>query len=718
MNAARRAHHLKLIVFTVVAAVVLTLWALAAVSITNARRAALDDAMNNAANLSAAFADEINFVIRDIDGAMSVVADKVIEHRGNFNVYEMADQIRQMSVVTLQVSLIGPDGWMRSTTLDPHPGPVDLSDREHFRVPADPSFRGIFISKPVTGRVSGRVTIQIARQIESKEGRFLGVLVFSVPPEALTVLQKSTDIGPRGFINLVGFDNVVRARFSANSPDGLKGVGETVAGHPTPAELSANGDGLAISQDTIDHVTRIVSNRRVPNYPLVVGVGLDLEQRLAEANAHAEVLIAMAGIASLLLAGLVLYLMREIGRRVAHQIALDEESDKLYAANIDLLASKARAEQAETLLSDAIDCVSEAFIIYDKDDRLVLCNDVYRRLYPRTAQFIQPGTSFEELLRLGLARGEYQEAIGREEQWLAERISRHQQASGVVEQHLSDGRHLLITERRMKSGGIAGLRVDVTDLVRTKEALIRAEAANQAKSMFLANMSHELRTPLNAIIGFSQLIKDQILGPANPPAYADYAKDIHDAGEHLLEVISNVLDASRIEVGKFDIKEEPVEVGELMQSAVQTVRVQAANKSLALELRPPEAPVSLRADALRLRQILINLLANAVKFTPQGGRVTLSFAASPAAAVFAVTDTGIGMSPEEIAVATKPFHQIENALVKRYEGVGLGLSLAKHMTEMHGGTLEIESEKGVGTTVRVVLPAERILRARKASAAA
>ena len=387
-------------------------------------------------------------------------------------------------------------------------------------------------------------------------------------------------------------------------------------------------------------------------------------------------------------------------------------------ADEELHRALQRAEQAETLLSDAIDCVSEAFVIYDKDDRLVLCNDVYRRLYPRTAQSIQPGMSFEALLRHGLAAGEYQEAIGREDQWLAERISRHQQASGAVEQHLADGRHLLISERRMKSGGIAGLRVDVTDLVRTKEALIRAEAANQAKSMFLANMSHELRTPLNAIIGFSQLIRDQILGPVNPPAYAGYAKDIHAAGDHLLELISNVLDASRIEVGKLDIKEEMVEVGELAQSAVQTVRVQATKKSIALELRLPEAPAGLRADALRLRQILINLLANAVKFTPEGGRVTLSFAASPEAAVFAVTDTGIGMSPEEIAVATEPFHQIENALVKRHEGVGLGLALAKHMTEMHGGTLEIESEKGVGTTVRVVLPAERILRAPKASAAA
>ena len=280
----------------------------------------------------------------------------------------------------------------------------------------------------------------------------------------------------------------------------------------------------------------------------------------------------------------------------------------------------------------------------------------------------------------------------------------------------------MTTERRMTSGGIAGLRIDITNLVQTSEALqkalIKAEAVNVAKTLFLANMSHELRTPLNAVIGFSEIISNQTLGPAGVPAYAEYAKDIHDSGEHLLELINNVLDASRVEVGKLDLKEETVEIGEIVQSAMQAVRVQAGKKSLALELHLPEEPVGLRADPLRLRQILINLLANAVKFTPEVGRVTLSFEASHSSAIFAVVDTGIGMSPDEIAVATEPFRQIENAMVKRHEGVGLGLSLAKHMTEMHGGKLEIESSKGVGTTVRVVLPADRILRASKTSAAA
>jgi signal transduction histidine kinase len=165
------------------------------------------------------------------------------------------------------------------------------------------------------------------------------------------------------------------------------------------------------------------------------------------------------------------------------------------------------------------------------------------------------------------------------------------------------------------------------------------------------------------------------------------------------------------------MKEETVEIGDLVRRTMQAVALQADKKLIALETHLPEEPVGLRADPLRLRQILINLLANAIKFTPDGGHVTLSFEASPAAAVFAVVDTGIGMSRDEIALATEPFQQIENSLVKRHEGVGLGLSLAKNMTEMHGGTLEIASEKEIGTTVRVILPAERILHVPKASAA-
>jgi light-regulated signal transduction histidine kinase (bacteriophytochrome) len=396
----------------------------------------------------------------------------------------------------------------------------------------------------------------------------------------------------------------------------------------------------------------------------------------------------------------------------ATNIELETVNTKLMAARASQERSAARANQAENLLTDALNCVSEAFVIWDKDGHLIHCNNAFKDLQPQSSQeYLGHGISFEEMLRYNVAIGKYKIEAGQEEQWISEHMRLFHLASGSANIALSDGRHIMITNRRMKSGGIAGLRIDITGLMQSSEVLKRAlsqsQDVNQAKALFLANMSHELRTPLNAIIGFSQVIRDQKFGPVGVPAYAEYANDINDAGEHLLELITNVLDASRAEIGELDMKEEIVESVEIMYSAISLVRSQAGKKKIALELQPSKTPAMLRVDRLRLRQILTNLLTNAVKFTPEGGHIILSFEATPAGSVFAVSDNGIGMSPDEIEVAIEPFRQIDNALVKRHEGVGLGLSLVLKMTEAHGGKLEILSEKGLGTTVRVVLPPER-----------
>jgi len=721
-----QARRLKLWLMAAVAAILLIMWALAVLSNVNARHVALENAGREADNLSAAFADEVNRTMNDLSGTMSLIAEKVAERHGNLNIYDIRDQIARMSSAIVQASVIDPDGHLHSTTLEPHPAPIDLSDREHFQVQRDGAYEGMFIGKPVTGRLTHAPTIQLSQRIEDKNGNLFGVLVFSVPPGALTSLPMMVDLGPRGVIGLIGADNVLRARFSATSPDGLEDVGRVIAAHPTPAEAANDGKPI-IRTNVLDHITRIFSNRWVLGYPLVVGVGLDLDATLAAANADARAMYFLVGTATLVLVLLVLYLLREIDRRTAREIALADEHRKLElanaglaaskhqleAANADLETSKQRAEQVETRLTDAIECIPQPFVIYDKDDRLIHCNKAFQQAFPHPGIPDIRGMKFDVLVADSLAQGTFKDAPESKDLWMAARTEMHRRAESTMQVALADGRHFLATDRRMKSGGSAGLRVDVTDLVRTKDALqaalTEAEAANKAKTLFLANMSHELRTPLNAVIGFSDIIKNQIMGPVGVPAYADYANDIHNAGHHLLGLVGNILDASRIEAGKFDLYEEPVEVAELVHGAMQAVRPQAEKKSLTLIERLPEKPIAVLADPLRLRQVLINLLSNAVKFTPQGGRVTLFFQASAQRVAFAVVDDGIGMTREEAKIAVEPFRQIENVLVKRYEGVGLGLSLAKRITEMHGGTLEIESAKGVGTTVRVILPVERVV---------
>ena len=245
-------------------------------------------------------------------------------------------------------------------------------------------------------------------------------------------------------------------------------------------------------------------------------------------------------------------------------------------------------------------------------------------------------------------------------------------------------------------------------LVETKNA---AEAASRAKTEFLANMSHELRTPLNAIIGFSEILKQEPLGPLGHASYRDYVRDVYESGIHLLRIINDILDLSKIEVGKLTLSETPVDPREVIESCMRIVRERADNGGIALVAEmTPDLP-TLNADERMVKQVLLNLLSNAIKFTPSGGSVRIVARVDDAdGLIIQVVDTGIGIAVADIDRALQPFEQIDSSLHRKYQGTGLGLPLARSMCEMHGGRFTIESTVGQGTTVTVHFPAERSLR--------
>lgn len=262
-----------------------------------------------------------------------------------------------------------------------------------------------------------------------------------------------------------------------------------------------------------------------------------------------------------------------------------------------------------------------------------------------------------------------------------------------------------------------GILLDITERKQVEQTIRRAheeaEKGSQAKTNFLANMSHELRTPLNAVIGFSEMMMHQTLGPLNPPKYREYAGDIRGAAVHLLDLISDILDLSRHEAGQFELRETTLDANELLKECERFFSTRAQQRGMAFQVRLSAEPVKLRVDHLRIRQIMLNLISNAMKFTDDGGSILIEVRLDPSGPQLRVQDTGIGMDKPQIAKAFEPFGRVESQLTSGREGTGLGLPLSAVLAEHHDGELLLESEPGRGTLAILQLPDHRLLRKRQ-----
>jgi signal transduction histidine kinase len=347
-------------------------------------------------------------------------------------------------------------------------------------------------------------------------------------------------------------------------------------------------------------------------------------------------------------------------------------------------------------------------VLCDEADRIVLINNKFRAFFPEIAHLATPGRPFFEMISAAARLGLASDVNDDPDAWLAQReLLRRNQIPHV--QHLSSGRWLLVSEHSTHSGQMVAIYTDITALKQGEEELRSAkglaEQAAQAKSDFLAAMSHELRTPLNAVIGFSDTMLSGVFGDLANERYREYVQDIHRSGLHLLSLINDILDLSKIEAGHFSVDREPVDMAEVVERAVAMTRDSAVAHDLTVALSLPENLPKVDGDKRRLLQVLLNLLSNAVKFTPEGGRITIQARAEDPGLVLQVIDDGIGIKPADIPLALQVFGQIDSARSRRFPGTGLGLPLSRRLVELHGGSLTVDSEPGAGTTVTVRLPA-------------
>ncbi|HEX3675172.1 MAG TPA: ATP-binding protein [Rhizomicrobium sp.] len=361
----------------------------------------------------------------------------------------------------------------------------------------------------------------------------------------------------------------------------------------------------------------------------------------------------------------------------------------------------ARAHSAEGRLVSALETSREGVLLVSSAGRILVANAQMRSFFPHLADELAPGNELAVtagVMQAHLAEGSLLPSL--------EEIGISRAGAGKsAERQLRDGRWVRVTGSRTPDGDLFIFLSDFTAIKEREENFRRAkqaaETANAAKTRFLANMSHELRTPLNAIIGFSEIISGQIFGAIANAKYVDYATDIMRSGRHLLDVINSVLDLSRSEAGKMELKGEVVDLRYILRDAAKIVREQCRVAGLTLSFNEPAGELPVWGEKSKLRQIVLNLLSNAIKFTDAGGAVSIAVKQSDSDITVEVFDTGIGMSEADLEVAFTPFAQVDDRLARRYEGAGLGLPLTKALVDLHGGELTLESIPGVGTKARV-----------------
>jgi signal transduction histidine kinase len=586
------------------------------------------------------------------------------------------------------IALIDASGALVNWSRQQPVAALDVADRDYFRYLSQHDDPNIYISHAIEGRTSGKWIIILARRISGPDGTFLGVAVGLVRADYLEDFFRTISMRPGEAITVLARDGTAIAGY----PDIANRRGKRLSEQSEWYERVAEGGGPYNSHGFLIGLRQIVTVHPLHDYPLVVDVNMSEKAVLARMYEEASVVV----IATITVALGFTVLFSVIAAQFRRQ---EEQNAKLNAGASALVASERKLKAYAEMSADW-------FWEQDADLRFSMDSRIPHISLPTD---------------VGMTRWEFADPAMDPRRWDAHKAdlaARRPFRDFRWERLRTDG-----TRGYMSTSGdpifddngtflgYHGTGRDVTgDVEAARELRLakeHAEAANRSKSEFLANMSHELRTPLHAIIGFAELMQDKSYEWIREK-YVEWSGDILNSGRHLLDVINGVLELSRIEAGRYDLSDDEVDLAVVIRGCVGMVRLQAEENRVSIDCAIGNQVML--GDRRAMRQIVLNLLTNAVKFTPPGGAVSIR--AEPTAnedLAVIVTDNGIGIEPSALASLCEPFTQADASISRKYGGTGLGLAISSKLMVLHGGTLTIESTPGQGTTVRITIPAARVI---------
>ena len=587
--------------------------------------------------------------------------------------------------------------------------PLSAADRPWFTSHRESRDTRMVVGPPVRSRLDGNWMVGVSRRVNGPDGSFAGVVVASLDLGYFRAIYRNLRPGSQGAITLFTEDGklIVREPFAEGE------VGKDFAGTPlftTHLPMAARGSLTDISP--VDGIRRILSYRRLDQAPLVLAVstGQDDVLRLW----HDEIL--KIGIAGATLLGIILLMgwaiVGEVRRRAAAERLTRHALRRLKGQHAILQTILTAFPDGVQLLDPELKPIGyneRLFELLGPDHPAIAKSpDPEKALGPVVAG--SPATedaSAPTQFREQIQNGRWVECRGTPVDGRAYlRVFRDVTEEVKREAELREANDRL--ERQAVELVAAARKLD-NMRVTAEQAFDEADRANRAKSAFLASMSHELRTPLNAINGFSEIIADQHFGPNAMERYREYARDIQASGQHLLGLINSVLDLAKIEAGRMELREQVFDLSSCLQDAAKMVQPAAAANRQELRVQGPVEPLQIFADEQKLLQSFLNILSNAVKFTPAGGIISVEVSRPGAELAVVFRDNGVGMSPADLARIFTPFAQIDSVMTRSAQGTGLGMSVTRSLVELHGGRIEVDSEVGRGTVVTISLPPSRVL---------